>query len=250
MWLNKDTHIQQSLLAEYTRTGDVSLLPQLKGTKEKGIRYYRHLIFNIIWDGVSNAYPITTDFFGEEKMKDIVNDFFRHHRCQTFQVWQMPLEFKDYLIQHRNDLIHQYPFLPDLLLFEWMEIEIFMMPDEELPAYSGKGNILKDKLILNPEMQILNLQYPVHIYHPKKIQENLRGNYFVLMHRHPEDKDVLFSDISELSVKVLQHLFDQPMSFSELCSQLNIESSALKTELRKFLVKGMESKFILGFEQK
>ncbi|GAB4202165.1 MAG: hypothetical protein Fur0023_07690 [Bacteroidia bacterium] len=249
MWLNKDTYTQQSLLAEYTRSGDASVLSQLQGIKEKGIRYYRHLIFNIIWDGVTNAYPITTDFFGEEKMKEIVDDFFRHHRCQTFQVWQMPLEFKDYVIQNRQDLIQQYPFLPDLLLFEWMEIEIFMMPDEELSAYSDKGNILKDKLILNPEMQILNLQYPVHIYHPKKIKDSQRGDYFVLMHRHPEDGDVLFSDISELSVKVLEYLFEKPMSFSELCHQLNIESSQLKTELRKFLVKGMESKFILGFEK-
>jgi hypothetical protein len=249
MWLNKNTYIQQSLLAEYTRTNNEAILSQLIGIKEKGIRYYRQLIFNIIWDGVSNAYPITTDFLGEESMKNIVNDFFQHHRCQTFQVWQMPMEFKDYVIQNRQDLIQQYPFLPDLLLFEWMEIEIFMMPDEEYPDYSEKGNILKDKLILNPEIQILNLQYPVHVYHPQKIKENQKGNYFVLIHRHPEDKDVLFSDISEMSVKVLEHLSEQPLSFSELCEQMPVESLSLKTELRKFLVKGMESRFILGFKK-
>ncbi|RME19248.1 MAG: hypothetical protein D6799_01615, partial [Bacteroidetes bacterium] len=66
---------------------------------------------------------------------------------------------------------------------------------------------------------------------------------------HPEDKDVLFSDISEMSVKVLEYLSEQPLSFSELCEQMPVESLSLKTELRKFLVKGMESRFILGFKK-
>lgn len=62
MYLKEKTKRQQSLLAQFTRTGDQTIITHLDGIKVQGIRYYRELIFNIIYDGISNAYPITTNF--------------------------------------------------------------------------------------------------------------------------------------------------------------------------------------------
>lgn len=249
MLLKENTYHQQSLLAKYTRTGDDQIIEQLQNFKPKGIKYYRHLIFNIIYDGVSNAYPITTDFFGEEKMKELADDFFKNHSCQTFQVWEMPREFKDYIIEKRKDLCEQYPFLPDLLLFEWMEIEIFMMPDEPLPEYSNQGNILKDKLVLNPELQILFFQYPVHLYHPQKIKQEHKGEYFVLIHRHPDTKEVIFTELSPATVKIIEALYEQPLNFDEIQKLFPNSSLHQKNQLKKFIHQSIQNKIILGFKK-
>ncbi|MCX7729291.1 MAG: putative DNA-binding domain-containing protein [Bacteroidia bacterium] len=248
MLLKKYTYIQQSLLAKYTRTGNAELISKLKEVKTKGIQYYRHLIFNIVYDGIANAYPIMTDFFGEDKMKHFIEQFFSEHQCQNPQVWAMPKEFMDYFLHHQKEVIQQYPFLPDLMLFEWKEIELFMMPDEPMPHYTEQGRILKDKLILNPEIQILHVQYPVHLYHPKKIDvQQHKGSYFILIHRHPDTKDVLFTHLSLLSVKILEYLFEEPLTLNVLAEKLKLNSTKEHNKLRKFLVQGLEEKFILGF---
>lgn len=249
MWLKENTYTQQSLLSLYTRTGDEHIISKLNAVKIKGIQYYRHLIFNIIWDGISNAYPITTDFFGEEKMKELVNDFFAHHKCQTFQVWQMPKEFKDYIISHRQELCHQYLFLPDLLLFEWIEVEMFMMPDEDLPIHVSQGHIMKDKLIINPEIQILLLQYPVHIKHPKFIDIKDKAEYFVLVHRHPDDKDVFFTQISASSAKIIEALYENPLNMDEIQALFPKHSLKQKEQIKQFIRECIQNKIIIGFQK-
>ncbi len=249
MLLKESTKTQQILLSEYTRSGNENIIAQLNNVKTKGIRYYRELIFNIIWDGISNAYPIATNFLGEEKMKELTNDFFTHHKCQDPQVWAMPKEFKDYIINNRKDLCEQHPFLPDLLLFEWIEIELFMMPDEPLPPYSENGNILKDKFVLNPELQILFFQYPVHTTHPMHIQKKDKGEYFVLAHRHPDTKEIIFTQISPVVVKIIEALYETPLSITQIQEILSLSSLQQKEQVKQFIRETFQNKIILGFEK-
>ncbi|GIV26943.1 MAG: DUF2063 domain-containing protein [Bacteroidia bacterium] len=240
---------QQSILAEYTRSGNDELIKKLHGVKEKGIRYYRELIFNIAYDTITNAYPILTDFLGEEQMKLLINNFYTHHKCQTFQVWRMPEEFKEYVIQNELSLIEKHPLIPDLLHFEWIEIEMFMMPDEEFPPHHKEGNILKDKLVLNPEIKILALQFPVHLLHPSKISEKEKGQYFVLVHRHPESKEVVFTNANALSVKIILQLNEEPLSIPEIEQKVLQQSNLkFKEQIKQFIRESMNSQIIIGFQ--
>lgn len=248
--LNTSFQTQQSILAEYTRTGNETLIQKLQGIKEKGIRYYRKLIFNIAWDTITNAYPILTDFLGNEPMRSLVNNFYTHHRCQTYQVWRMPEEFKDFVIQNETALIEKHPFIPDLLHFEWEEIEVFMMPDETFPEHQKSGNILKDKLVLNPEIKILAIQYPVHLLHPSKITEKEKGEYFVLVHRHPESKEVIFTNLNALGVKIILHLNDAPLNIDAIEQKIAQQSSLqLKNQIKQFVRECLNSQIIIGFQK-
>lgn len=248
MLLKSSTYNQQSLLAEFTRTGNEEIIQQLKGINLKGIKYYRQLIFNIIQDSITNAYPILTDFLGDQEMNNLIHRFFSNHKCQTYQVWEMPKEFKDYVILNETKLIEEYPFIPDLLLFEWMEIELFMMEDLEIPTHQSTGNILKDKLVLNPEIQILSLQYPVHIKHPKKITNNDKSNYFVVLHRHPETKEIIFTEVNSLAVKIIELLYEEEKNLNDLLNTI-FERPSLKNkeDIKKFIHNALETKMILGF---
>ncbi len=248
--LNTSFQTQQSILAEYTRTGNEKLIHKLQNVKEKGIRYYRELIFNIAHDTITNAYPILTDFLGNEQMQTLINNFYTHHHCQTYQVWRMPEEFKDFVTQSETALIEKYPFIPDLLHFEWIEIEVFMMPDETFPKYQKSGNILKDKLVLNPEIKILALQYPVHFLHPSKITEKEKGQYFVLVHRHPESKEVVFTNLNALGVKIILHLNGEPLSIDEIEQKIVQQPSLkLKNQIKQLVRECLNSQIIIGFQK-
>lgn len=246
MLLEKTTYQQQSLLASYTRSGDENIIRQLKGVKEKGIRYYRDLIFNIVWDGVSNAYPIMTDFLGEDKMKTLVEKFFATHKCSNPQVWAMPKEFMDYAIQNEPSLINEYPFLPDLILFEWKEIEIYMMPDKPIPAFTKKGSLWSDKMVFNPESEVVKFSYPVFMLHPDEITEEFKNEYYVLLHRDFDTKEVLFHNVSELSAKVIDVLKEQPLSYRELEKKYAMTMQQ-KNHIKVFLQDALEKEIILGF---
>jgi len=243
------THSQQSLLAEYTRTGNETLISKLKDINSKGIRYYRELIFNIVWDSIISAYPIFSDFLGEQMMKELINDFFMKHKCQTYKVWEIPKEFKDYLIENNKAIIKKYPFLPDLLLFEWMEIELFMMEDIEFPSFDDTGNI-EDKIILNPEIHILTLEYPVHKKHPREISKIDKGYFFLLLNRHPNTKKVIFYEINMLVVKILESLYFEPMSTSNLIN-LFIKNNLIieRNQIETFIQQSYQNGVILGFSK-
>ncbi|GCD79848.1 HvfC/BufC N-terminal domain-containing protein [Schleiferia thermophila] len=247
MYLKEKTKRQQSLLAQFTRTGDQTIITHLDGIKVQGIRYYRELIFNIIYDGISNAYPITTNFLSERVMMNLTHQFFSHFKCQTPQVWAMPKEFMDYIIQNQTKLCLKYPFLSDLLLFEWAEIEMFMMPDQPFPNFSEKGNIATDKVVLNPEIQVLYFQYPVHILHPRKIKKKHKGEYFLLAYRHPESKQVIFTELNRFAYLIIEALHQRPLSIEELLKKFFNSYSENEEAIVHFIKQAYENKIILGF---
>ena len=122
--LYKETIIQQSRLAMYCRTGD--LLP-IKGLTDNRVQTYRRLVYNVIDDTLQSAFPLTYDLLTTEEWDEIVNLFFSNHACQSTSVWKMPFEFYQFIENSAGELKEKYKFLAELLLFEWTEIEIYMI---------------------------------------------------------------------------------------------------------------------------
>lgn len=246
MLLKNTTYKQQSLLAEYTRTGDEQIIHQLQGVKEKGIKYYRELIFNIVWDGITNAYPIMTEFLGEDNMKELVHRFFSRHKCLNPQVWAMPKEFMDYVNAYEKELINTHKFLSELMLFEWKEIELYMMPDKKSFDCIKKGSEYSDKLVINPEIEIIHLQYPVFLIHPEEMEEGMKGHYILLMHRTPDSKEVDFDVIFEYVEKFLKLLLEKPLSFREV-EKKGLFTIQERNQLKEFISIALNKGILLGF---
>lgn len=206
MPLNK-TFTYQKQLASFCKTGEQINIP---GTS-KHVQYYRKLIFNNIYDSLSSAYPITKKLLGKNKWVKLVNRFFSTEKITTPQLWYMPKEFKFYTIKNEKKLQIKYPFLADLLTFEWEEIEVFMMPD--IP----KKIINTPHLyFVNPETKLLKVSYPVHLKKAETISEKDKGIYFIAIHRNPVDGNVEFSNLSIPFVDLLEQLLQNPKTEEEL----------------------------------
>lgn len=204
MPLSLKTFQYQTDFANYCKTGIYNEIP---GVIEKNIKQYRRLVFNNVYDSISSAYPITKKILGKKRWKKLVHRFFSSQKIQSPQIWYMPKEFKDYIIDKELELQNKYVFLEDLLQFEWLEIEVFMMPDEAIEFLSKTNHYY-----INPEIRLMSVAYPIHLKKAKKITEQDKGTYFISLHRNRETGAVEFTNLSIPFVDVLENLSEKSLN--------------------------------------
>ncbi len=248
MHLRKETISIQERLGEYCRTG-VKL--ELPGVTPGRIHHYRRLISNVVTDTLHTAFPITVAALGEHQWELLVQDFFADGIPQTPQVWKLPFEFYQYHAGRETGKRIGKPFLDDLLYFEWMEIEIHTMPDRPFPDFVTEGELFNDRLVFNPEHEIIQLSFPVHT-HPVRETIELEGEHYALLYRMPESGHVQFLNLSALNIYIITRLQEEKVTLNEIKNEIarvaGIESGRYLDEaLQKFLGDLMERKLILGF---
>lgn len=248
MQLLNSTQKNLSSFAAYCRTGKLDEIP---GIHKENISHYRKLVFNVIDDTLQNAYPLTHELLSAKEWQNVVNDFFSNHPCQSPQVWSMPKELYEYLSKTHHPLLKKYPFLEELLWFEWIELELYMMEDK-VADYTLTGDILFSKLVLNPEHILVSFQYPVHKKNCKYITLSDKNIYYVLAHRN-KDGDVLFNDLAPALVRMIEYLTDAPFSIKDLFSSFQSEYKIeITAEDQKHIISFFENAYqqnlIIGFK--
>jgi hypothetical protein len=214
MYLNNDTIELQEKLAQYCRTG---IFTKLEGVDENRVTHYRRLVFNNINNTLKQAYPITQEWLTKAEWDLLVQSFFKEHLAQTPKIWEMPKEFMEYVKDKKLAYQLAKPSLNDLLLFEWLEIEVHTMPDTDVLFVKDHGDYLKETVVLNPHYCLQHLQYPVHVLNAGEAIHK-KGDWFIYLFRHPDTGAVEFLNISALHVFVLEKLYDEPQPFEGILS--------------------------------
>lgn len=250
MLLKEETKIIQSKLADYCRTGELALTGEVN---QRHVKHYRRLVYNIIDDILESAFPILHEFAGDEMWNEMVHDFFSNHNCQTPQVWKVPGEFYDYAIEKDWKEKYQLPFLEDLFLFEWIELDLHTMKDEVFPEYKTAGDWENDIILLNPEYRVLTTMYPVHTTSPSQITGQTAGQYFILIFRQPDSGSIQFLDISVLYALAIEKI-EEGKNLSIIVDELQTifsfpDKKAALDHIITFLKDLQERGFVLGFKK-
>ncbi|TDW99605.1 HvfC/BufC N-terminal domain-containing protein [Dinghuibacter silviterrae] len=208
----------QQALARYCRSDEAAGVP---GALPDRLEQYRRLARNVIADGLESAYPLTVAALDPFDWETLVYRFFAEHDCQEAQVWRMPMEFMEFVQGIAEapgrpaGLLDKYPFLLELLFFEWTEIELYMMEDLPVPAYGPVRNWTQDTLVFHPEHRLLLFSYPVHLGKP----DAEPGQYAVLAFRDPETGEVQFIDLSLTFAWLLDGLITTGCSLAAFLEQ-------------------------------
>jgi len=249
MKLNKNTSDIQDSLAFYCRSGIETPIPL---SRPENLHHYRRLVFNVVLNTMTQAYPIAYKALGSEDFKNLVHDFFLNHDSQTPQVWKLPFEFYEYIVTNKFSEKLKMPFLDDLLLFEWIEIEVHTMPDISPSRFQKEGNMFTDILILNQEYKMLKLNFPVHLYAPNKAKD-LHGDYFVIGLRDPENYKVKFLNLSILHVFFIEQLATEEKTLNHIIDEASeifkLEKNIIITNITTFLNDMFLQKLILGYKK-
>ena len=249
MQLESNTLETQYKLAEFCRTG---VATDIEGVTPNRLHHYRRLIFNIALDTISTAFPISKKLLGTEEWRKIVDHFYSETSCTSPFVWKMAQDFYNYFIAENSQtkLKESLPFLTDLLHFELIELEMYMMEDAQIPEAKKEGSFTEDKIVLHPESKIILLNYPVHLKPPGEISFQDKGQFYCLCFREPVARKILFIDLSAYFAFVIEQLFNIKLLTditNEASASMGIASSDLFEKTLPFL-EHLDSKgFIVGF---
>ncbi|MCD4734573.1 MAG: putative DNA-binding domain-containing protein [Bacteroidales bacterium] len=249
MSLLNSTYKSQSALANFSRTGNN---PEIPGVITDRLHHYRRLIRNIFDDSLSSAFPLTKNLLSEEEWEISVSDFMKDHSSASPQIWTMPREFAEYFTEINLRLVKKYPFIKELLWFEWLEVKLYMMTDKTV-NYKTKESLINDKLVLNPENTLVHFEYPVHLKNAKQITVAYKSNYFLVMHRHPESGKILFTDLSPALFRIIEILDGKPVSFLDILDKISDEfnipvNDQMTDFIRKFIKNSIRKRLILGYD--
>ncbi|WP_374444313.1 DUF2063 domain-containing protein [Epilithonimonas sp.] len=241
-----DTVTLQEDLAFYCRTG----LQEPITSIQENTPEYRRIVFGIVKDTLKTAFPIARKFLGKKKWKKLVYYFFANHQCKTPQVWKLPLELCEFYREHSFPFKKEFPFLAELLYFEWLEIEVFMMEDSDIPEFTLQARPEQKTIVANPEIKILGLQYPVHIKRAKDITEADIGQYFVTIHRNNIDKQVYFNDWAYPFIEMIIQINEQETTLKDLekiYSKYESNKSTIRKTTEDFVHFAIKNNIILGY---
>ena len=249
MYLSNYTEIQQNNFASYCKT---NILKPIDGLTDNRIHHYRRLIYGVIDDSLRSAFPLTEDLLTEYEWKYFVDDFVAKHKSQSPQIWQMPYEFYQFIDKNYYEVKTKYPHLIDLLLFEWKEIELYMMEDKNDDLNNLSLEIYNhSQVVINREYEVLQLSFPVHLKPSNTISSEDIGTYYVLMFR-ANDK-VQFFDLSTFFVWLIYEIENNIYSIEQLIKKSeeankNINCKIIKENFLKFIYTMHSKGFILGFK--
>lgn len=249
--LKRETSELQRKLAWYCRTGEET---DIEGARHSRLHHYRRLVYNVINNTMKHAYPITREIMANEQWEELINMFFTQHNPQTPKVWELPYELYEFVKDNEIASTFGIPVLNDLMYLEWIEIQVHTMEDEEVPEFSSVGDLLYDRLVVNPEHELIRLEYPVHKLSAGEAIKN-KGNYFVMVFREPDSGRVRFVNLSVLFVYLLNRIMLEgkpAISFTEdIMKQFNIRDKDLVLKsIEAFLGDMIRQKAILGFSAK
>ncbi|MCX8081531.1 MAG: DNA-binding domain-containing protein [Bacteroidia bacterium] len=202
--LKEKTLRQQQKLASFCRTNilDDDLL-----VRKDRVHHYRRLVFNIILDMMETMYPISMKLFPEGEWEQLIHRFFANYKCTDPQVWKMPRFLSDYIKTGEKEILVRYPFLPDLLVMEWKELEWFTNEDLEWAEINSDISSSEKRICFYfPEHELLILDYPVYRKEGPDFWKSNPGKYFLLVYRHPESRKVFYQEVDALSCFVWESI--------------------------------------------
>jgi len=200
------------------------------------INTYKELIHYRFKEVILSAYPRFLELLDENTINELIVDFIKS-KPQTPFIWKMPDEFRHFLAN--QELAKEFPFMDDLLWFEWIEIELFMghYKIQEDAIFSwDKAYALSDSALIK------ELNFPVHYNEDYE----WGGIHPLLMFYNFQTHDVHFQEITPFLQQLLVNFNNENVeqTLKELCKAYDIDPTEVKELLQETLQNFVQSRII------
>lgn len=205
---------------------------------------YRNLVFSGMLDVLQSICPVARGILSDAECRVVMQEVLLKAPPQSVVIRQLPYEASQYLKTHPHELSEKYPWLGELMEYEYLEVGVRFAP-ESCPE-GPRGS-----LSLNPAHALAQYSWPVHFisethFDPEKLPQ---GRYYLFLWRHPETLEVKFMEVNPLVAALFQVLEQGPLGETPLLSQvaelMELEPSEEYLSEGRELLKDMVSKGIL-----
>ena len=183
----------------------------------KDLTRYRSLVWNIIFDSMSNAYPLAARALGTDAWEKLIDCFLCEYNMCTNQYWQTPKELLHYVEScaqkqdsEVSDLLNKHPYLYDLLYFEWLEIKYFNLQVEDFRPFAGEASVdFSQSVRRSPASELFKVMWPVHDVPPQTLINSEPRAHYLLCFRNHFTLEVEYMALSPFHVLFLEQLDGQ-----------------------------------------
>jgi len=186
---------------------DPEAYPCRLGFPEERVQVYRRLFFNNVRALLSGNFPVATAILGDD-FERLLRRFYAAGAAHTPRFTELGRSLIDYLESMPELWQSQWPYLLELMDYEWLELELMLAPDQPLTLIIAESEPL---WAVAAELRLRGYQYPVHQLRPQFQPSEPTGPYFLLLYREPAGA-VRFMALNPLSACLLDALQGQPAS--------------------------------------
>ncbi|MEX1221434.1 MAG: putative DNA-binding domain-containing protein [Idiomarina sp.] len=194
----------QKRFAEYLRNPQQHSFHDI--AEQRRLHVYRDLIRNNLQSFLNSAFPVSRKVLGEDLWR-LTGDAFRaSHQAQSPYFADISGDFVDHLQSADIQALQPYPFIRELVHYEWVELRVSLDHLPENLNLVTEASIAQAQLVVNPTAQILRYQFPVHeVTVDNQPQEPLSEAILLVVFKNAQGA-VKFMQLSPLTALLLQHL--------------------------------------------
>lgn len=196
----KSTQLQLELTA-WLRRPHLAAQPAMPLPR---LSVYRDLLFNNVEGFLETAFPIMQSLLEEDDWRMFTQRFFAEHACASPYFRDISYEFLTWLQAHFDEFKTQWPWLLELVHFEWAELAADCA-ETAVPVYK-QGDITREVPVLTPALWVLAYEWPVHLFSQKPLMlEKPPLPSYLILWRSLEDH-VKFLEISPTMAQLIASL--------------------------------------------
>ena len=182
-------HTTQRQFCDWIRNPELQL-PQNFAVNRMQI--YRDLLFNNVCSFINLVFPVAQAMLTEQQWQQLLVEFFEKSQSQSPFYNDISLQFREYLNAQQHPVLQQYPWLAELLQYEWLELYLDTV-EIESPVLAQDQDWQ-----LTTQVWILVYQYPVYSWTTTTKPEQVEQEPSAIM--------VWRDDLDQVSVEVVSPL--------------------------------------------
>lgn len=140
--------------------------PAPAGLPPQRLAVYRNAVYLNIERFMRDNFPRVREVFDDAGWHALVRDYLVRHRSDTTLFAELLDEFLAYLDDEREEASDP-PYLRELAHFDWLENAV-AIADTRLDGIAAEpdGDLLQDRLVINPVHRLVRYAWPVHAIGP------------------------------------------------------------------------------------
>ena len=195
--------------------------PLPDGMTLERMRVYRELFFNTINGFISCVFPVLKSLYTDDAWRKLIQQFFVSYDCKTPIFIEISQEFIAFLQTQYQPADYDPPFMVELAHYEWLELFISTVFDDDNEQVIDKALITELPLNVSIKARVAQYQFDVqHVsveYQPTEPSEHA---HCFCVYRDDKD-DVNFLQLNSLTAQVLAFINQsEECYFSDVLSWL------------------------------
>ncbi len=200
--------------------------PRPADVKQQRIETYRELFFNNVDSFLSSNFPVLKTILSDQQWFELSQDFFSNHSSSSPYFSEIPEEFIDFIQNERKNK-DDYPFLLELVHYEWVEMAL-SIAKENIKSNSSHfiEHLVQQTIALSPLAWPLAYQFPVQQISPSFIPKTVPEEPTYLLVYRDTDDEVQFMKTPPITFRLLQIVQDNEGILCEDCLKQIVQESA------------------------